>query len=46
MLKPLVVASVGMADVLRAWVAILERMERERPIQWFNFFDIWNPFDA
>jgi lauroyl/myristoyl acyltransferase len=45
-LEPLVVASGGEADALRAWVAILERIVRERPTQWFNFFDIWNPFGA
>jgi len=45
-LEPLVVASGGEEDALRAWVAILERIVRERPTQWFNFFDIWNPFGA
>ena len=28
----------------RAWVAVLERVVRERPTQWFNFFDAWSPF--
>jgi len=46
LLEPLVVASGGEEDALRAWVAILERIVRERPTQWFNFFDIWNPFGA
>jgi lauroyl/myristoyl acyltransferase len=45
-LEPLVVASGGEEDALRAWVAILEFIVRERPTQWFNFFDIWNPFGA
>jgi len=45
-LEPLVVASGGEDDALRAWVAILECIVRERPTQWFNFFDIWNPFDG
>ncbi len=43
-LEPVAVASRGEDDALRAWVAILERIVRERPTQWFNFFDIWNPF--
>lgn len=45
-LEPLVVASGGEEDALRAWVGILERIVREQPTQWFNFFDIWNPFGA
>jgi lauroyl/myristoyl acyltransferase len=28
----------------RAWVALLESVVREHPTQWFNFFDVWNPF--
>src|SRR5262249_44678651 len=28
------------------WVARLERVVSERPTQWFNFFDVWNPFGA
>jgi lauroyl/myristoyl acyltransferase len=28
----------------RAWVALLERVVREHPTQWFNFFDVWSPF--
>jgi len=27
-----------------AWVGLLERIAREHPTQWFNFFDIWRPF--
>ena len=26
------------------WVAALEAIVREYPTQWFNFFDIWEPF--
>jgi len=29
----------------RTWVAALEAIVREYPTQWFNFFDIWEPFD-
>src|SRR5215470_7898544 len=28
----------------RTWVAALEAIVREHPTQWFNFFDIWEPF--
>jgi lauroyl/myristoyl acyltransferase len=28
----------------RTWVAALEAIVREYPTQWFNFFDIWEPF--
>jgi KDO2-lipid IV(A) lauroyltransferase len=28
----------------RAWVSLLERIVREHPTQWFNFFDVWRPF--
>jgi lauroyl/myristoyl acyltransferase len=28
----------------RAWVQELERIVREHPTQWFNFFDVWRPF--
>jgi lauroyl/myristoyl acyltransferase len=45
-LKPLVVTRGGEEEALRAWVSILEEVVRARPTQWFNFFDIWNPFDA
>jgi KDO2-lipid IV(A) lauroyltransferase len=44
MLEPLVVKRGEEEDALRTWVAILESTVRERPTQWFNFFDIWNPF--
>jgi predicted LPLAT superfamily acyltransferase len=29
----------------RTWVAALEAIVRAYPTQWFNFFDIWEPFD-
>jgi KDO2-lipid IV(A) lauroyltransferase len=28
----------------RAWVALLEDVVREHPTQWFNFFDVWDPW--
>jgi KDO2-lipid IV(A) lauroyltransferase len=43
-LEPLVVAPGCEEDALRHWVAMLERIVGRRPTQWFNFFDIWNPF--
>jgi lauroyl/myristoyl acyltransferase len=45
-LEPLVITAGGEEEALRAWVAVLESIVRERPTQWFNFFDIWNPFDV
>jgi len=42
--EPLAVARGGEEEAARAWVAILETVVRECPTQWFNFFDIWNPF--
>jgi lauroyl/myristoyl acyltransferase len=41
---PLVLSRGSEEDALRAWVRHLERLVEERPTQWFNFFDIWNPF--
>jgi Kdo2-lipid IVA lauroyltransferase/acyltransferase len=32
------------AAAAQAWVALLERVVREHPTQWFNFFDVWSPF--
>lgn len=32
-------------EAARSWVAALEAIVREYPTQWFNFFDIWDPFD-
>src|SRR2546425_13032017 len=44
--KPLTVARDGEEDAARAWVAVLEAVVREHPTQWFNFFDLWDPFVA
>jgi lauroyl/myristoyl acyltransferase len=43
--EPLIVARGQEEDAARAWVAALEAVVREHPTQWFNFFDIWEPFD-
>jgi KDO2-lipid IV(A) lauroyltransferase len=43
---PLVIPRGSEQDALRVWVAHLERLVRARPTQWFNFFDIWNPFEV
>jgi len=43
-LDPLVVPPGGEEDALRTWVSCLESIVRRRPTQWFNFFDVWNPF--
>lgn len=40
--EPLIVQRGGEEDAARAWVAVLEAVVRERPTQWFNFFDIWS----
>lgn len=45
-LEPVTVGPGDEDDALRAWVADLERIVRATPTQWFNFFDIWNPFQA
>jgi len=44
--EPLFVSRGGEEEAARAWVATLEGIVRERPTQWFNFFDIWNPSPA
>jgi Kdo2-lipid IVA lauroyltransferase/acyltransferase len=44
--EPLVVRRGGEEDAARAWVGVLERVVREYPTQWFNFFDVWNPWPA
>jgi KDO2-lipid IV(A) lauroyltransferase len=41
---PLVLTKGSEEDALRTWVRHLEHLVEERPTQWFNFFDIWNPF--
>jgi len=45
-LDPLPVVRGAEEDGLRTWVASLERVVAEKPTQWFNFFDIWNPFGS
>lgn len=42
--EPLTIKRGGEEDALRAWVAMLESLVGQKPTQWFNFFDIWNPF--
>ena len=44
--EPMKIGRGGEEDALRAWVAMLERLVGQKPTQWFNFFDIWNPFGA
>jgi lauroyl/myristoyl acyltransferase len=34
----------GEEEALAAWVGTLEQIVAEKPTQWFNFFDVWNPF--
>ena len=45
-LSPLAIGPGDEDAGLRTWVAALERLVQERPTQWFNFFDIWDPFRA
>jgi lauroyl/myristoyl acyltransferase len=33
-------------EAARAWVDTLADVVRQHPTQWFNFFDIWNPYDT
>jgi lauroyl/myristoyl acyltransferase len=42
--EPIIVERGGEEGAARAWVALLERIVREHPTQWFNFFDVWRPF--
>ena len=44
--EPLTVQRGDEEDAARAWAALLEDMVREHPTQWFNFFDIWDPFNG
>jgi hypothetical protein len=30
----------------RAWIGLLEDVVSDHPTQWFNFFDVWSPFDS
>jgi lauroyl/myristoyl acyltransferase len=41
--EPLSVSRGGEEEAARGWVAVLEQVVRERPTQWFNFFDVWDP---
>jgi lauroyl/myristoyl acyltransferase len=41
--EPLSVTGGGEEEAARGWVAVLEQVVRERPTQWFNFFDVWHP---
>jgi len=36
----------AVADAQRRYVAILEQLCREHPMNWFNFYDFWAPTDA
>jgi len=38
------IARGGEEEALAAWVGMLEQIVAEKPTQWFNFFDVWNPF--
>ncbi len=42
--EPVTVPRGAEVEAARAWVAVLEDVVRQYPTQWFNFFDIWNPF--
>jgi lauroyl/myristoyl acyltransferase len=42
--EPVTVPRGGEVEAARAWVDVLEDVVRQYPTQWFNFFDIWNPF--
>jgi lauroyl/myristoyl acyltransferase len=43
---PIAVVRGAEEDAARAWVALLESVVREHPTQWFNFFDLWDPWAA
>ncbi|OLC39801.1 MAG: hypothetical protein AUH81_00155 [Candidatus Rokubacteria bacterium 13_1_40CM_4_69_5] len=40
--EPIDVAPGGEHTALARWVAVLERVVRAHPEQWFNFFDVWS----
>ena len=44
--EPFTVKRGGEESALRHWVQLLEGEVRAHPTQWFNFYDVWNPFDA
>jgi lauroyl/myristoyl acyltransferase len=43
-LPPMTVSRGSEEEALAAWVGTLEQIVAEKPTQWFNFFDVWNPF--
>ena len=43
--EPFIAARGEEEAAARTWVGALEAIVREYPTQWFNFFDIWEPFD-
>jgi lauroyl/myristoyl acyltransferase len=43
---PMAVTRGAEEDALRVWVSVLEGIVRDHPTQWFNFFDVWNPFGS
>jgi lauroyl/myristoyl acyltransferase len=44
--EPLTVTAGREEDAARVWVSVLEAIVREHPTQWFNFFDLWDPFST
>ena len=42
--EPFIAARGEEEAAARTWVAALEAIVRQYPTQWFNFFDIWEPF--
>jgi Kdo2-lipid IVA lauroyltransferase/acyltransferase len=45
-IDPITVEAGEEEEAARTWVGMLEAVVRDYPTQWFNFFDIWRPFDA
>ena len=43
-LPPMTITRGSEQEALAAWVVTLEQLVAEKPTQWFNFFDVWNPF--
>jgi predicted LPLAT superfamily acyltransferase len=43
LLEPIGVEPGREVGALTRWVMVLEQAVRERPEQWFNFFDCWSP---
>jgi lauroyl/myristoyl acyltransferase len=42
--EPVTVGPGCEVDAVRAWVGLLEAIVRRHPTQWFNFFDVWQPW--